>query len=478
MCERAARIINLDICGVDLVLKDISAPLPKEKGGIIEINAAPGLRMHSFPSEGAPRDVGGAIIEMLYPNKQNGRIPIISITGTNGKTTVTRMISHILAGENLNVGMTTSTGIYLNGELFVKGDTTGPISARTILGDKAVDVAVLETARGGIVRRGLAYDWSDISVLTNISEDHIGQDGIESVEDLIPIKALIAERVRTGGTLILNADDENSLRVLEREKVRQIDKTIVYFSFDENNSQVQKHLKEGGTAYVTKNDCIFEMSCEESYEIVNPRDIPVTLNGTADFQTANSMAAIAACRAFGISREQIVSRLKTFRTDADNPGRNNLYRVGKGYALVDYGHNPDGFAAICRMVSKWEGKTITGIINIAGDRDDRIVRDAAKIAAGCFQRVIATEDLDRRGRAEGEIPRLLSEAVKQENPDCRSEIMPNETEAVAKAIAEMKENEVVVIFYDQLTAVLDVLNRNGAVPVFSFEENATAQTAN
>ncbi|HLM03138.1 MAG TPA: cyanophycin synthetase, partial [Pyrinomonadaceae bacterium] len=174
LCERAVRVINLDICGVDLVLEDISAPMPKEKGGVIEINAAPGLRMHAYPTEGKPRDVGGAIVEMLYPNGKAARIPIISITGTNGKTTVTRMISHILAGENLNVGMTTSTGIYLNGELFVKGDTTGPISARTILGDKAVDVAVLETARGGIVRRGLAYDWSDISVLTNISEDHIG----------------------------------------------------------------------------------------------------------------------------------------------------------------------------------------------------------------------------------------------------------------------------------------------------------------
>ncbi len=477
LCERAARVIGLDICGVDLVLEDISAPVPPGKGGIIELNAAPGLRMHTFPSEGTPRDVGGVIIEMLYPNGGNGRIPIISITGTNGKTTVTRMISHILNDGNRTIGTTTSTGIYLNGEQIAKGDTTGPISARTILGDKAVDVAVLETARGGIVRRGLAYDWSDISVLTNISEDHIGQDGIESVEDLIPIKALIAERVRTGGTLIINADDENSLRVLEREKVKEIDKQIVYFSFDENNPRVREHLKNGGTAYVTTNDLIVEMIGNESFDVANPCDIPVTLGGTADFQTANSMAAIAACCAFGISREQIVSRLKTFRTDADNPGRNNLYKVGKGYALVDYGHNPDGFQAICRMVSKWKGKTITGIINIAGDRDDRIVKDAAKVAANCFTRVIATEDLDRRGREAGEIPRLLSEAVREENPDCRCEIMSNETEAVTKAIREIKENEVVVIFYDQLTAVLDILSQNGAVPVYSFEQNTNAQTA-
>ncbi len=288
---------------------------------------------------------------------------------------------------------------------------------------------------------------------------------------------MIAERVRAGGTLILNADDENSLCVLEREMVKQIEKQLVYFSLEENNPRIRQHLENGGTAYAVKNEFIVEMIGEESYDVVKPQDIPVNLGGTADFQTANSMAAIAACRAFGISREQIVSRLQTFRTDADNPGRNNLYKVDKGYALVDYGHNPDGFAAICRMVSKWKGKTVTGIINIAGDRDDRIVKDAAKVAAHCFKRLIATEDLDRRGREAGEIPRLLSETVKQENPDCVCEIMPNETEAVSKAIQEIKENEVVVIFYDHLTAVLDVLSKNGAVPISSFEENSAAQTA-
>ncbi|HLM62145.1 MAG TPA: cyanophycin synthetase, partial [Pyrinomonadaceae bacterium] len=470
LCERAARIIDLDICGVDLVIEDISAPIPKEKGGVIEINAAPGLRMHAFPSEGKPRDVGGAIVEMLYPKGKEARIPIISITGTNGKTTVTRMISHILNDGNRTIGTTTSTGIYLNGELIVEGDTTGPISAKTVLGDKAVEVAVLETARGGIVRRGLAYDWSDISVLTNVSEDHIGQDDIESVDDLIRIKALIAERVRPGGTLILNADDENSRRALEREKVKEIDKQIVYFSLDENNPRLQKHLEQGGTAYVTKNDFIVEIIGQEVFPIVEPERIPVTLGGTADFQTANAMAAIAACRAFGMSREEIVNRLQTFRNDADNPGRNNLYKVGKGYALVDYGHNPDGFAAICRMASKWKGKKITGIISVAGDREDRIVREAAKVAAGCFHRVIATEDIDRRGREPGEIPMLLCETISSENPEKICEIVADETEAFAKAIREIEEDEVIVIFYDKLSPILKILEQNQAVPIYSFDE--------
>jgi cyanophycin synthetase len=470
LCERAARIIDLDVCGVDLVVENISAPMHKNKGGVIEINAAPGLRMHTYPTEGKPRDVGGAIIEMLYPNGKPARIPIISITGTNGKTTTTRMIAHILNDGTRTVGMTTSTGIYLNGELIVKGDTTGPVSARTVLGDKAVNVAVLETARGGIVRRGLAYDWSDIGVLTNIGEDHIGQDGIESIEDLINIKALIAERVREGGTLILNADDENSLFVLEREKVKETEKQIVYFSLDENNKRVQEHTERGGTAYVAKNDFIVEIIGQESSPMIATRDIPVTLGGTADFQTANAMAAIAACRSYGLSREQIVNRLKTFRND-NNPGRNNLYKVGAGHVLVDYGHNTDGFAAVCRMARRWTGKTVTGIIGLPGDRDDRIVKEAAQVAAQGFDRVIVTEEVNRRGRAVGEMAKLLCDAIDREKTGGNCEIVLDEIEAFSKALAEMRENEVVVIFYRQLDLILEILARHQAVAVSSFEDN-------
>ncbi|HEX8637497.1 MAG TPA: cyanophycin synthetase, partial [Pyrinomonadaceae bacterium] len=295
------------------------------------------------------------------------------------------------------------------------------------------------------------------------------------IEDLINIKALVAERVRAGGTLVLNADDENSLSVLEREKVKEIDKQIVYFSLDENNRRVREHTARGGTAYVAKNDFIVEIIGDESASLIASREIPVTLGGTADFQTANSMAAIAACRSYGLSREQIVNRLKTFRNETDNPGRNNLYKVGKGFVLVDYGHNIDGFAAICRMTSRWEGKTVTGIINIAGDRDDRIVKEAAKVAANCFDRIIATDDLDRRGRAPGEIPKILCETINQENPDRHCEIVTDETEAFSKAIQEMKENEVVVIFYDKLSSILEILEQNRAIPVSSFEEAPIVQ---
>ncbi|HYE65824.1 MAG TPA: cyanophycin synthetase, partial [Pyrinomonadaceae bacterium] len=249
MCERAARVIGLDICGIDLVLKDIAEPLKKGSGGIIEVNASPGLRMHHYPSVGEARDVGAAIVEMLYPPGAPARIPVFSITGTNGKTTVARMIAHVLSETGQTVGLTTTDGIYIGGERIVEGDTTGPHSARTILSDPAVEVAVLETARGGIVRRGLGYDWSDISVLTNIGPDHIGQDGIKSVEDLVYIKSLVAERVREGGTLVLNADDEHLARLMEHPRVSRVRKQVVYFSLRENHLLIRRHLDAGGTAY-------------------------------------------------------------------------------------------------------------------------------------------------------------------------------------------------------------------------------------
>jgi cyanophycin synthetase len=471
LCERAARIINLDICGVDLVIKDISAPMPKEKGGIIELNAAPGLRMHAFPSEGKPRDVGGAIVEMLYPEGKNARIPIISITGTNGKTTVTRMISHILSENGQTVGTTTTEGIFLNNEQIAKGDTTGPISAKTILGDPAVEIAVLETARGGLLRRGLGYDWSDISVITNISEDHIGQDGIETVEDIINIKALIAERVRPGGTLILNAGDENSLRVLEREKVKERKKRIIYFSLDANNPHLQKHLKQGGTAYYKSGNLIVEAVGRERFRIIEINSIPVTMDGIAEFQVANVMAAIAACRAYGLSCKSI-ARLETFQSEANNPGRNNLYSVGKGYALIDYGHNPGAFTAICQMAARWKGKKVTGIIAVPGDRDNRLVEESARIAARGFHRIIIREDHDLRGRESGEVARLLCETVTREAPERSCEIVLNEIEAFENVLRELNETEVVVLFYDKLEPILEVLNRHQAVPVSTFKTSS------
>jgi cyanophycin synthetase len=468
LCERAARVMGMDVCGVDLVLEDIAAPA--SKGGIIEINAAPGLRMHQFPGEGQSRDVGDAIVEMLYPEGVPSRIPIISITGTNGKTTVTRMLSHLFIEKGLVTGTTTTDGIYLNGERVVRGDTTGPVSALTILEDKAVEVAVLETARGGIVRRGLGYDWSDVGVMTNVSADHIGQDGIESIEDILWIKSLVAERVREGGTLVLNADDELLASLPERHAVKRVPKRYVYFSLRPDNPVLLESVAAGGTAYFYRDGTIFELENGEEHAVVEAAAIPATMNGAADFQVANAMAAIAAARACGLSREEVGASIARFRSDAENPGRANLYRVGDGYVMVDYGHNPEAFLAVCRMAAKWEGRRVTGIIGVPGDRDDSVVEAAGRVAARGFHRVIIKEDKDLRGRKPGEVARLLCESVNEEWPGTECHIVLDEIEALRDELRGMEEGQVVVIFYDRLEPVLEVLEERRAVPVGAIEE--------
>jgi D-alanine-D-alanine ligase-like ATP-grasp enzyme len=350
MCERAARIIGLDICGIDLILDDIARP-PGPDNGVIEVNAAPGLRMHVSPSEGRSRDAGAAIIDMLYPNGAMGRIPIISITGTNGKTTITHMVAHALSQKGMTVGMTTTDGIYIDGELVVEGDATGPRSAQTVLSDPSVEIAVLETARGGIVRRGLGYDWSDI---------------------------------------------------------------------------------------------------------------PVTLGGTASFNIANALAAVAVCRAHGLSREEVAEALKGFRGDLHNAGRAALYEIRGGYALLDYGHNPDAFSAVCQMAAKWRGHRVTGVIGVPGDRDDMFVEQAGRVAARGFERIIIREDKDLRGRRSGEIAGLLRRAALTEAPglDCR--VVLDESAAMRAAIEEIEPGDVVVVFYEKLDPALSLLKRFGA----------------
>ncbi len=470
MCERAARIIGLDVCGIDLILDDI-AELPASNNGVIEVNAAPGLRMHTAPSEGRSRDVGRAIVEMLYPNGSNGRIPIISITGTNGKTTITRMVGHVLSeagkGAKLTVGMTTTDGIYVGGKLIVKGDTTGPRSAQTVLADPAVDVAVLETARGGLARGGLGYDWSDISIISNIRLDHVGQDGIEDLDDLLYVKSLIAERVREGGTLILNADDDRLAQLMEIPRVRRVKKNVVYFSMHPMSLAhvlIRRHLSAGGSAYLYKDGWIVEAEGHVETRIVRASEIPVTLDGAATFNIANALAATAACRAYGVNREEVAMALKSFRSDLHNAGRTGLYEVAGAYVLVDYGHNPDAFSSICQMAAKWRGRRVTGIIGVPGDRDDSVVEQAGRAAARGFERIIIKEDQDLRGRRSGEIAKLLRAAAISEAPDCECQVVLNETEALRTALNEAEPGEVVVIFYEKLDPALAVLDEFGATP--------------
>ena len=333
-CERAVRLIGLDVCGVDLVIPDIAEPITS--GGIIEVNASPGLRMHHHPSVGQSRDVGQAVVDSLYPPGAPSRIPIISITGTNGNTTVTRMISHVLSQRGICVGMTNAEGIYIDRERVVEGDATGPQSAQIVLSDPAVEAAVLETAVRGILRRGLGYDWSDIAVMTDISDDHVGQDGIKSIDEVIHIKSLVAERVREGGTLVLNADNEYLAGLMKIERVNRIPKRVVYFSQDENNAVVRNHLKSGGTAYFAKGNALVESAGEIERTIADLSMLPVAMNGAVDFQIGNLLATIAACRAFGVVPDVLLESLISFSSWANNPERAKLYRLKDGHVMVAF----------------------------------------------------------------------------------------------------------------------------------------------
>ncbi|HEX8354505.1 MAG TPA: cyanophycin synthetase [Pyrinomonadaceae bacterium] len=469
LCERAARAVGLDICGVDLVLEDISRPFEPGRGGVIELNASPGLRMHHFPSEGRPRDVGAKIVEMLFP-RGDGRVPLVSVTGTNGKTTVTRMTAHVLASTGLNVGMTTTDGIWVGGRQVAKGDTTGPHSARVVLSDPTVEAAVLETARGGITRRGLGYDWSDVGVLTNIQPDHFGQDGIEDLGDLVHIKSLVAERVRPGGTLVLNADDERLARLTEARRVRAEEKRVVYFSLRADHVLIRKHLDGGGTAFFARDGRVVEAAGAEQWDVLGLADVPVTLGATAEFQVANVLACVAACRARGVGRDAIASALATFSGAADNPGRTNIFRLPSGgHVVLDYGHNPEAFAAICRTASRWSGLRVVGVVGVPGDRSDALVEQAARIAARGFGRIVIKEDEDLRGRRPGEVAEIIRRAVNDEAPWRECSVVLQEEDALRQELPRLGAHDVVVMFYDKMEPLRRILEEFGAEPVETVE---------
>jgi cyanophycin synthetase len=465
MCERAARVVGLDVCGVDVVLPDIEQPFTS--GGIVEMNAAPGIRMHHFPAEGSPRDVGGAIVDMLYPTGAPTHIPVISITGTNGKTTVTRMVAHVLRQSGVTVGMTTTDGIWIGEDAVAAGDMTGPWSAGVVLSDPSVDVAVLETARGGIIRGGLGYDWSDVGVITNIQADHLGQDGIESVDDIAAVKRLVAERVRDGGTLVLNADDEQLLKLAVHRRVVERRKQFVYFSLTSDHPALHYHVEKGGTAFVLNDGWIEERSSGGASRLIRAEDVPATLGGTAEFQIANVLAATAASFAAHASREAVVAGLLSFDPCQHGSGRVNVFAVHGGYAVVDYAHNPAAISALCRMARDWAPTRLTLVLGVPGDRSDDLIRQSAR-AGAAVDRLIIREDIDTRGRRRGAVADLLGRSARESAPALSIDVIYDEREAVTAATQAMQEGEVVLLLCERVYAVVERLASHGAQPLANF----------
>ncbi|MEN9217974.1 MAG: cyanophycin synthetase [Gloeomargarita sp. DG_2_bins_126] len=457
LAVRAAAAVGLDIAGIDVVTTDISQPLRATDGVVVEVNAAPGFRMHYRPSEGLARNVAAPVVDGLFPPGAPYRIPIIAITGTNGKTTTTRLTAHLLKQMGKVVGFTTTDGTYVGDYLVEAGDNTGPQSARLILNDPLVEVAVLESARGGILRSGLAFAECDVGVVLNVAADHLGSYDIDTIEEMARVKGVIAEVVRPGGTVVLNADDERVAAMAERSRGR-----AAYFSLQADNPLVRSHRRRGGLAAVYDQGELWLYQGEWTLRIVRAAEVPLTLGGRVPFMIANSLAATLAAFAQGVPLEQIRQGLRTFSASvSQTPGRMNLIPVGAFHALVDYAHNPHGYAAVADFVRSWHEGLRIGVIGGPGDRRDEDLMELGAIAGRVFDWVIIKEDDDRRGRSLGEAAELIRAGLLQTGTACRWEMILDETTAIRTALSKATPGSLVVVFPEQVKRALELMRANG-----------------
>jgi len=453
LCERISRVIGLDICGIDIMAENLTQPLKENGGCILEVNAAPGFRMHLAPSEGLPRNVAAPVIDMLYPPGKPSRIPIISVTGTNGKTTTTRLLAHIVKNNGYKVGFTTSDGIYIQNHMMEKGDTTGPISAEYILKDPTVEFAVLETARGGILRAGLGFSRCDIGIITNIQEDHLGLSDIHTLDDLARVKATVVRSVKKDGWAILNAEDEQCLKI-----ANELSCNIAYFSLDENNATAQKLSKEGKIVAVYENGYITIKKGEWKIRVERASHVPLTMGGKAKFMIANVLAASLAAYLQGFKIEDISLSLQTFiPSAAQTPGRMNIFEFKKFKVLIDFAHNPAGYRGVEEFLSSVEASKKIGIIAGVGDRRDEDIKECAMIAARMFDHIIIRQEKHLRGRTEDEIIGLIMEGIKESGKNPSTEIIQKEVEAIKHAINSAEEGTFITALSDVVTNAIEIV---------------------
>lgn len=453
LCERISRVIGLDVCGVDIMAVNLTQPLKENGGCILEVNAAPGFRMHLAPSEGLPRNVAAPVIDMLYPPGKESRIPIIAVTGTNGKTTTTRLIAHIVKNNGFKVGFTTSDGIYIQNHMMEKGDTTGPISAEYILKDPTVEFAVLETARGGILRSGLGFGRCDIALITNIQEDHLGLSDIHTLEDLARVKSVVVRSVKKDGWAILNAEDEQCMKI-----ANELSCNIAYFSLDEDNPVAKKLSKEGKIVAVYENGYITIKKGEWKIRIEKATHVPLTLGGKARFMIANVLAASLAGYLHGFKTEDISLSLQTFiPSAAQTPGRMNIFEFKKFKVLIDFAHNPSGYRGVEDFLTSVEATKKIGIIAGVGDRRDEDIRECATIAARMFDHIIIRQEKHLRGRTEEEIIGLIMEGIEASGRNVTTEIIKREVEAIKHAISNAEDGSFITALSDVVTNAIEIV---------------------
>ncbi len=456
MCERIAKIIGLDICGIDIMASDLRTPVTENGGAILEVNAAPGFRMHIEPSEGLARNVAEPVVDMLFPKGSAGRIPIIAITGTNGKTTTTRLIAHIAKSSGKKVGYTTSDGVYIQNQLMMKGDCTGPLSSKFVLKDPTVDFAVLECARGGILKAGLAFEHCEIAVVTNVAADHIGLGGINSVEQMAKVKAVVPETVFPHGYAVLNADDDLVYAMKE-----DLDCNVALFSMNENNPRIKEHCSEGGLAAVFENGFVSILKGNWKIRVMHVKEIPLTFEGKALHNVNNCLPAVLATYLFrDITIEDIRSALTSFvPSSSQTPGRLNFFKFKNFTILADFAHNPHGLKLLCEFVSKLEYSARIGIISGTGDRRDEDIRELGEISARHFDEIIIRCDKNLRGRTADEIIGLLKEGINNVNPDLPTKTIADENEALEYIYANHQPGALYTIMCDVVAGALDKIKQ-------------------
>ena len=453
MAERISKIIGLDICGIDVMTSDISLPLSETGGAVLEVNAGPGFRMHLAPTEGLPRNVAAPVIDMLYPPGSTSRIPIVAVTGTNGKTTTTRLIAHMVKMTGHKVGYTTSDGVYIQNRLMMTGDCTGPSSAEFVLRDPVVDFAVLECARGGLLRAGLGFHNCDIGIVTNVAADHLGLKGIHTIEQLARVKGVIPETVLPDGYAILNADDE-----LVYDMRKNVSCKVALFSMDENNPRIKDHAKKGGLSAIYENGFITICKGEWKIRVMKAVNIPLTFGGKATFMIQNVLPAVLTGHIRGFTIESIKNSLESFiPSPSQTPGRLNLFRFKNFQILLDYAHNPAGLKALQNMVEKMDGQPKIGIIAGIGDRREEDNNEIGAIAAEMFDEIIIRQDKNLRGKSETELIEMLKKGIKSVDSNKKVTIIPSEKEAITYAVENAVKNSLIVLCSDVVPDALELV---------------------
>ena len=451
----AAQMVGLHICGVDMVCENVLRPLEEQHGGVVEVNAAPGLRMHISPSFGRGRDVGAAVMDTLYAHGDDGRIPVVAVTGTNGKTTTARLINHLFMASGLRTGMTNTDGVWVDGRQTDSGDCSGPKSARNVLMHPDVEAAVFEVARGGVLREGLGFDRCEVAVVTNIgSGDHLGLSYITTVEDLAVLKRVVVRNVAEHGFAVLNAADPNVAAM-----TTSCPGSTIFFTADRQHPVMATHRAQGKRTVYIDHDTL--IAAEGSWrERVSLRDVPITRNGTLPFQVENVMAAVAAAWAVGMDWDTIRSGLASFKNDAAGvPGRFNMMEYRGATVIADYGHNTDAMKALVAAVDTLPARKRSVVISGAGDRRDSDIRDQTAILGEAFDDVILYQDAAQRGRADGEVMALLRQGLQGAGRTRHIEEIRGEFVAIDFALERLQPGDLALVLVDQVEEALAHLAR-------------------